>query len=304
MICIVVAAVIFSFSIVATGKITSPVSFYTTSGGIVAAFILVFWSFGCIRLSERLWKTTNDPSKLLKSLPLLAKWKKAEMQLEFQHYRRGRAREGKMGSNWLDWWMEESLWTNHAVSSPRKNHRTCDDDKILEVDTWKPHMKNHHRTFQTPQQYLLASSDNVYGLTPFDSPSKSSTRLMNVVSSREALPPSSALSRPVSSGRKGGNPFTPTRSETSWGYFNGYSSYPNYMANTESSIARFRSQSVPRQRVEYDKLGSSKRSLKGVYDSSDMVSECGFGQHTELRNKAAYNGSGRLGRVGSTRLSS
>ncbi|CAN1126292.1 hypothetical protein LINPERHAP2_LOCUS3349 [Linum perenne] len=76
------------------------------------------------------------------------------------------------------------------------------------------------------------------------------------------------------------------------------------MANTESSIARFRSQSVPRQRVEYDKLGSSKRSLKGVYDSSDMVSECGFGQHTKLRNKAAYNGSGQLGRVGSTRLSS
>ncbi|CAN1751941.1 Protein IQ-DOMAIN 24 [Linum perenne] len=216
--------------------------------------------------------------------------------------------KGKTGSNWLDRWMEESLWTNHAVSSPRKNHRTCDDDKtddkILEVDTWKPHMKNHHRTFQTPQQYLLASSDHVYGLTPFDSPSKSSTRPMNAVSSREPLPPNSVSSRPGSSGRKGGNPFTPARSETSWGYFNGYSSYPNYMANTESSIARFRSQSAPRQRVEYDKLGSSKSSLKGVYDSSDTVSECGFGQHTELRNKAAYNGSGRLGRVGSTRLSS
>ncbi|CAN1148562.1 Protein TIC 21, chloroplastic [Linum perenne] len=289
MICIVVAAVIFSFSIVATGKITSPVSFYTISGGIVAAFILVFWSFGCIRLSERLWKTANDPSKaaggshrrttsldpiLLNSMDLQISSSNSNITdvVELE--------KGKMGSNWLERWMEESLWTNHAVSSPRKNHRTCDDDKtddkILEVDTWKPHMKNHHRTFQTPQQYLLASSDHVYGLTPFDSPSKSSTRLMNVVSSREALPPNSALSRPVSSGRKGGNPFTPARSETSWGYFNGYSSYPNYMANTESSIARFRSQSVPRQRVEYDKLGSSKRSLKGVYDSSDMVSECGF----------------------------
>ncbi|CAN1126293.1 Protein TIC 21, chloroplastic [Linum perenne] len=190
MICIVVAAVIFSFSIVATGKITSPVSFYTTSGGIVIAFILVFWSFGCIRLSERVWKTANDPSKrcsLNSNITDVAELEK-----------------GKMGSNWLDRWMEESLWTNHAVSSPRKNHRTCDDnktdDKILEVDTWKPHMKNHHRTFQTPQQYLLASSDHVYGLTPFDSPSKSSTRLMNVVSSREAFPPNSALSRPVSSG--------------------------------------------------------------------------------------------------------
>ncbi|CAN1134477.1 Protein TIC 21, chloroplastic [Linum perenne] len=63
LICTVVAAVILSFSIVATGTITSPVSFYTTSGGIVAAFISVFWSFGYIRLSERLRKTANDPSK-------------------------------------------------------------------------------------------------------------------------------------------------------------------------------------------------------------------------------------------------
>ncbi|CAN0902714.1 Protein IQ-DOMAIN 24 [Linum grandiflorum] len=190
--------------------------------------------------------------------------------------------KGKAGSNWLDRWMEESLWTNH-VSSPQKNqNRTSDDDKtgdkILEVDTWKPHMKMNHTTFQTPQHY-------------------------NNVSSREALP-NSASSRAGSSGRKGpgGGPFTPTRSETSWGYFNGYSSYPNYMANTESSIARFRSQSAPRQRVELDKLSSSKRSLKGVYDS-DSVSECGFGQHTELRNKG-YPGGGRLSRVGSTRLSS
>ncbi|CAN1190981.1 Protein TIC 21, chloroplastic [Linum perenne] len=67
MICIVVAAVILSFSIVANGKITSPVSFYTTSGGIVVAFISVFWSFGYIRLSERLRKTANDPSKALTS---------------------------------------------------------------------------------------------------------------------------------------------------------------------------------------------------------------------------------------------
>ncbi|CAN1343490.1 Protein TIC 21, chloroplastic [Linum perenne] len=74
MICIVVAAVILSFSIVANGKITSPVSFYTTSGGIVVAFISVFWSFGYIRLSERLRKTANDPSKGIApgSTPVLA----------------------------------------------------------------------------------------------------------------------------------------------------------------------------------------------------------------------------------------
>lgn len=61
----VVAAVILSFSIVVTGKITSPATFYATAGGIAAAFISVFWSFGYIRLSEKLRKTASDPSKVL-----------------------------------------------------------------------------------------------------------------------------------------------------------------------------------------------------------------------------------------------
>lgn len=59
----VVAAVILSFSVVITGKITSPVTFYTTAGGIAAGFVSVFWSFGYIRLSDRLRRTANDPSK-------------------------------------------------------------------------------------------------------------------------------------------------------------------------------------------------------------------------------------------------
>ncbi|GFP84604.1 protein tic 21 chloroplastic [Phtheirospermum japonicum] len=63
LICTIVAAVILSFSIVITGKITSPATFYSTAGGIAAAFISVFWSFGYIRLSDRLRKTANDPSK-------------------------------------------------------------------------------------------------------------------------------------------------------------------------------------------------------------------------------------------------
>uniref|UniRef100_A0A5B7ASE2 Translocon at inner membrane of chloroplasts 21 n=1 Tax=Davidia involucrata TaxID=16924 RepID=A0A5B7ASE2_DAVIN len=63
LVCTVVAAVILSFSIIITGKITSPVTFYTTAGGIAAAFISVFWSFGYIRLSDRLQRTANAPSK-------------------------------------------------------------------------------------------------------------------------------------------------------------------------------------------------------------------------------------------------
>ncbi|GER42170.1 translocon at inner membrane of chloroplasts 21 [Striga asiatica] len=63
LICTIVAAVILSFSILITGKITSPATFYATAGGIAAAFISVFWSFGYIRLSDKLRKTANDPSK-------------------------------------------------------------------------------------------------------------------------------------------------------------------------------------------------------------------------------------------------
>ncbi|RDX77457.1 Protein TIC 21, chloroplastic, partial [Mucuna pruriens] len=63
LVCTVVAAVILSFSVVVTGKVTSPATFYATAGGIVAAFISVFWSFGYIRLSEKLGRTANDPTK-------------------------------------------------------------------------------------------------------------------------------------------------------------------------------------------------------------------------------------------------
>ncbi|XP_020576595.1 protein TIC 21, chloroplastic [Phalaenopsis equestris] len=63
LVCTIVSAVIISFSNIVTGKITSPVTFYATAGGIAAAFVSVFWSFGYIRLSERLRKTANDPTK-------------------------------------------------------------------------------------------------------------------------------------------------------------------------------------------------------------------------------------------------
>ncbi|KAL8541479.1 hypothetical protein ACS0TY_002666 [Phlomoides rotata] len=59
----IVAAVILSFSVVITGKITSPTTFYLTAGGVAAGFVSVFWSFGYIRLSDRLRRTANDPSK-------------------------------------------------------------------------------------------------------------------------------------------------------------------------------------------------------------------------------------------------
>ncbi|KAF3795837.1 Uncharacterized protein EJ110_NYTH02879 [Nymphaea thermarum] len=63
LVCTVVAAVILAFSVVITGKVTSPATFYATAGGMAAAFLSVFWSFGYIRLSDRLRRAANDPAK-------------------------------------------------------------------------------------------------------------------------------------------------------------------------------------------------------------------------------------------------
>lgn len=63
LVCTVVSAGILSFSVVATGNVTAPFTFSATAVGIVVAFICVFRSFGYIRLSERLKRTANDPSK-------------------------------------------------------------------------------------------------------------------------------------------------------------------------------------------------------------------------------------------------
>lgn len=63
LVCTVVAAVILSFSVVSKRKITSPTTLYATAVAIAAAFVSVFWSFGYIRLSDKLRRTANDPSK-------------------------------------------------------------------------------------------------------------------------------------------------------------------------------------------------------------------------------------------------
>jgi hypothetical protein len=65
LVCTTVSAGILSFSAVATGNATSPFTFYLTALGIVAAFFSVFRSFGYIRLSERLGRTSTEPAKVI-----------------------------------------------------------------------------------------------------------------------------------------------------------------------------------------------------------------------------------------------
>nr|GMD53759.1 protein IQ-DOMAIN 14-like [Ipomoea batatas] len=90
-------------------------------------------------------------------------------------------------------------------------------------------------------------------------------------------------SRPgSSSGSQRGGPFAPSTSTT----FCGYPSYPNFMAYTESSLAKARSQSAPRQRMQLK--------LANVLRDTDTISEKGWSSRPSLSSKA-YPGSSRLG---------
>lgn len=224
-------------------------------------------------------------------------------------------------SNWLNRWMEESLWNDRRDMSLRNGHGDDEKiDKILEVDTWKPRLNSQqsNRTFQAPQ-HVFAYDSNKEKFMSYESPSKHSTKAPNPVpiqatlSSKEFSSLSSlkiedeaaiktaenspqvysASSRPGSSARRGA--FSPTRSERAWGFYSGYSGHPNYMANTESSRAKVRSQSAPRQRLEFENFGSTRRSAQGFRDAGI------FSQQADYRNKA-YPASSGLNRLGSSNL--
>ncbi|RWR87612.1 protein IQ-DOMAIN 1-like protein [Cinnamomum micranthum f. kanehirae] len=229
-----------------------------------------------------------------------------------------------MQMNWLDHWMDEQ--SRDSQESPAKGRRANDDkgDKILEIDPGKPHLNSKRRnsSFQSSQSTLNCHS---YTTLP-DSPSKDSTiaQLSNPSPSSvemQSLSPLrfpaevddmafctadnspqflSASSRPGSAKR---GPFTPAKSDYSGSLLSRYSDYPNYMANTESSRAKVRSQSAPRQRPEFEKSNSTKRfSVHGFGDGRVSTGIAQLAQkssslHAKFASKA-YPGSGRLDKLG------
>ncbi|KAI3731301.1 hypothetical protein L1987_62489 [Smallanthus sonchifolius] len=171
------------------------------------------------------------------------------------------------GLNWLENWMEETSWSS-------KQCRPDDErsDKILEVDTWKP------RHNQSPSNKSTHDSHST-STKPWNPSSRHGSREVlplgsmilreaekTIVTADNTPRARSPASRPGSSHKR--SPF----SEYSRSVFGDYSSYPNYMANTESSQAKVRSHSAPRQRIQFEKSGSTRL----LWDCSDTLSERGF----------------------------
>ncbi|CAA2984454.1 IQ-DOMAIN 14-like [Olea europaea subsp. europaea] len=189
-----------------------------------------------------------------------------------------------VGSNWLDHWMEEYACNNQKYSSldtgPWDDEK---NDKILEMDTCKPHRtpKRTGRAFQTPLYFPVWNENGESAI--FDSLSRHSAKSEkrnpcisygDVPSLRSIkFPPEvdPVSSRPGSSRR---SPYSPTRSECSKSLFGEYLGHWNYMANTESSLAKHRSQSAPRQRMQYEELRMGKKFARDLLNM-DTNSEKG-----------------------------
>ncbi|KAI3749035.1 hypothetical protein L6452_12560 [Arctium lappa] len=157
----------------------------------------------------------------------------------------GQDRQHHSGPYWLENWMDDISWsTKHDDTS----------DKILQVDTWNPTRRPRKTTTPTKPKKPIFIND----VSSFDS-----------ISGTEK-PESTVENNPITywpgSSRKT-SPFVPGK------LFGDYPSHPNYMANTESSQAKLRSLSAPRQRMLLERSSNTSRR---PLNYSDTISERGF----------------------------
>ncbi|XP_047962333.1 protein IQ-DOMAIN 23-like isoform X1 [Salvia hispanica] len=158
-------------------------------------------------------------------------------------------------SRWLNHWMEQNARNNLHDEASLESGNADDErnDKILEIDTWKPSQKTGGDNRAIPNSHNFSAwknndlghdySKRVFSKLQKPNPSISSEEARTADNSPRVH---SASSRRTSNLR---GPFTPARSECSRSVFGDYLSHPSYMANTESSRAKVRSHSAPKQRT-------------------------------------------------------
>lgn len=183
--------------------------------------------------------------------------------------------------------------------SPLIHHHWMDDergDKILEVDTGKPNTAPKRRTLFTSSHDQCCQS--FYSAPPQASclsPSSGEVQSLDVDGSPFYTATNSPqyYYTPSVDGSCKRAPFTPAKSDGSRSCLSGYGDHhPSYMAYTESSKAKARSASAPRQRPQWERASSMNRyPVPGLGDQRCSTLQASF-------SLKAYPGSGRLDRLG------
>jgi hypothetical protein len=206
-------------------------------------------------------------------------------------------------------WEQSGSAVKNGITDDEKN------DRVLEIDIGKPHIPKRRNLFHST--HLTAASDQYSHsfTTSKDStthqtlPSPSSGEVQSLTPlkfSQEVEEDAfcTANNSPQfysATSSRGGNskrsPFTPSKSDGSRSYLSGYSDYPNYMACTQSSKAKLRSLSAPKQRPHYERSSSANRySVHGSGESRSNAQRSSALQ-SNFASKA-YPGSGRLDKLG------
>lgn len=185
-------------------------------------------------------------------------------------------------------------------------------DRMLEIDSGKPHFTSKRRNLSYSNSEPLGS-EHCYSksLTTTKSSEHSSSCEVQSHNNNNPLKPYEVDETPFctasnspqffsATSKDDGckrSPFsTPTKSDGSRSYLRGYSDYPGYMAYTESSKAKARSLSAPKQRPQqYERSCSSSRYSLNGFEMSRLAAQKTL--QASFTSKA-YPGSGRLDKLG------
>lgn len=140
---------------------------------------------------------------------------------------------------WLDQWIEDRY---SAKTTPDYHPQT------LDLHPEKPlHPQKSKRQISYPNNTSPLTSDQTQSYTTVPSPPSVSFEGSSLLDLNL-----------LESSRRG---LSPAKSECSRSLLSEFSDCPSYMSYTESSRAKVRSQSVPKQRPEFEKSGSLRRQL-------------------------------------------